>query len=86
MLVTMNGLPVLGEGGSINIEGNTFSVDAKGNVSVDGTLVDTIKIVGFEKPDVLNKMGNSLFTNANNDAVETKVEHTGISQGNILVR
>ena len=81
MLVTMDGLHVLGEGGPINIDGNTFTVDAKGNVSVDGNLVDTIKIVGFQKQDALKKAGNSLFAIADNNTVESKVENTGMSQG-----
>lgn len=81
MLVTMDGLPVMGEGGPINIEGNTFSVDVKGNISVDGSQVDTIKIVGFQKQDALKKTGNSLFEIADKNAVETKAENTGVSQG-----
>ena len=81
MLVTMDGLPVLGEGGPINIEGNTIIVDVKGNISIDGSQVDTIKIVGFQNPDALKKTGNSLFKIADKNAVETKVENTGVSQG-----
>ena len=81
MLVTMDGLSVLGEGGPINIDGNTFTVDAKGNVSVDGNLVDTIKIVGFQKQDALKKTGNSLFAIADNSTVESRFENTGVSQG-----
>ena len=81
MLVTMDGLSVLGEGGSINIDGNTFTVDANGNVEVDGNLVDTIKIVGFQKQDALKKTGNSLFAIADNSAVESKVENIRLSQG-----
>ncbi|MBT8358836.1 MAG: flagellar basal-body rod protein FlgF [Desulfobacterales bacterium] len=81
MLVTMDGLEVLGEGGSINIDGTAFAVDAKGNVSVDGNLVDTIKIVGFEQPDGLKKTGNSLFAIVDNNTVEIKAENTGVSQG-----
>jgi flagellar basal-body rod protein FlgF len=80
-LVTMDGLPVLGEGGPINIDGNTFTVDEKGNISVDGNLVDTIKIVGFQKPDALEKTGNSLFANNGKNSVESKVENVGVSQG-----
>ena len=80
-LVTMDGLPVLGQGGPINIEGNTFTVDVKGNISVDGNLVDTIKIVGFQKQDALEKTGNSLFAIADKNAVERKVENTGVNQG-----
>ena len=81
MLVTMDGLPVLGEGGPINIEGDTFTVGVKGNISVDGNLVDTIKIVGFEKPDALEKTENSLFAIADKNEVESKAENTGVSQG-----
>ena len=81
MLVTMDGLPVLGEGGPINIEGNTIIVDVKGNISIDGSQVDTIKIVGFQNPDALKKTGNSLFKIADKNAVETKAENIGVSQG-----
>ena len=81
MLVTMDGLSVLGEGGSINIDGNTFTVDANGNVEVDGNLVDTIKIVGFQKQDELKKTGNSLFAIYDNNTVESKVENIRLSQG-----
>ncbi len=81
LLVTNDGLSVLGEGGPINIDGNTFVVDAKGNVSVDGNLVDTIKIVEFQKKDALKKTGNSLFAINDNNAVESKVENIGVSQG-----
>jgi len=81
MLVTMDGLPVLGEGGPINIEGDVFTVGVKGNISVDGNLVDTIKIVGFEKPDALKKTGNSLFALADKNEAESKMENTGVSQG-----
>ncbi|MCP4367370.1 MAG: flagellar basal-body rod protein FlgF [Deltaproteobacteria bacterium] len=81
LIVTMDGLSVLGEGGPINIDGNTFVVDAKGNVSVDGNLVDTIKIVEFQKKDALKKTGSSLFAIADNNAVESKVENIGVSQG-----
>lgn len=81
MLVTMDGLPVLGEGGPINIEGDTFTVGVEGNISVDGNLVDTIKIVRFEKPDALEKTENSLFAIADKNEVESKAENTGVSQG-----
>ncbi len=69
-------------GGPINIEGNTFAVDVKGNISVDGNLVDKIKNVGFQKKDALKKTtGNSLFAIADKNAVERRVENTGVSQG-----
>jgi flagellar basal-body rod protein FlgF len=80
-LVTMDGLPVLGEGGPITIEGNAFSVDKKGNISVDGNLVDQIKIVGFEKQDALKKEGNSMFAIFDKNAIGSRVENTAVSQG-----
>ncbi len=81
MLVTMDGLSVMGDGGPINIAGDTFTVDVKGNISVDGNAVDTIKIVEFQKQDALKKTGNSMFAIADNNAVESRVENTGVSQG-----
>lgn len=86
VLVTRNGLPVLGHGGQITIDGTEnphrkakFAVDSRGNVVVDGETVDKLRIVDFADPDSLAKAGDTLFkaTGVQADAVED----VHISQG-----
>ncbi len=81
VLVTQEGLPVLGEGGEIEINGKNFVVDGKGNVSVNGNQVDTIKIVDFPQPYALEKAGNSLFALADPDIAENEAEKVEVRQG-----
>ena len=50
-LVTMDGYPVQGTGGSaIQIQGSQVEIDAKGVVTVDGEQKGTISVVDFDKP------------------------------------
>lgn len=66
ILTTASGLPVMGKGGTIIISGENINVDNEGNLSVDGALIDTLKIVRFEKPEKLTRLGDTLFA-ANDD-------------------
>lgn len=81
LLVTQQGLPVLGERGEIEINGTDFVVDGQGNVAVDGNTVDTIKIVDFPQPYALKKSGNSLFALTDPDIAENKAERVEVRQG-----
>ena len=80
VLVTQEGLSVLGEGGEIKIDGKNIVVDGQGNVSVDGTPVDTIKIVDFPQTYVLEKAGNSLFALTDSSIAENKAEKVEVQQ------
>jgi flagellar basal-body rod protein FlgF len=65
-LVTVDGYPVQGVGGSaIHIQGSLVEIDTKGVITVDGTQAGTISLVDFEKPYSLTKTGNALFVPAN---------------------
>ncbi len=81
VLVTQEGLPVLGEGGNMEINGKNVVIDAEGNVSVDGNPVGTIKIVDFPQPYALNKAGSSLFALADPDIAENEAEEVIVRQG-----
>ena len=64
-LVTVDGYPVQGAGGSaIRIQGNRIEIDAKGGITVDGTQSAAISVLDFEKPYTLTKVGNALFVPA----------------------
>lgn len=69
-LVTVDGFPLQGAGGSaIRIQGSHVEINAKGGVTVDGTLTGAISVVDFEKPYTLTKVGNALFVPADSQAV-----------------
>jgi flagellar basal-body rod protein FlgF len=61
-LVTVDGFPVMGQGGEIRIKGNNAEISSSGVVTVDGAAVGTLNIVDFPKPYNLKKEGGSLFT------------------------
>ena len=81
LLVTQEGLTVLGEGGEIKIDGEDFLVDKEGNISVDGKQVDTLRIVDFAEPRSLEKVGNSLFASVNPTPSEITAEGFTVNQG-----
>jgi flagellar basal-body rod protein FlgF len=60
-LVTPEGHPVLGEGGPIVLEGESFSIGNNGVVMVDGAPIGGLKIVNFQDPGKLEHQGNSLL-------------------------
>ncbi|KAA3617597.1 MAG: flagellar hook basal-body protein [Calditrichaeota bacterium] len=85
VLKNKSNMPVLGEGGWINIlsEFGTPSdvvITERGEVFADGNLLDKIIVADFETPDALQKMGGSLFK-ANERAVEFQVDTPSIKQG-----
>jgi flagellar basal-body rod protein FlgG len=60
-LVTADGYPVQGQGGSIRISGSKVEIDAKGLVRVDGEESGSISVLDFPKPYALKKTGSALF-------------------------
>lgn len=62
-LVTQNGDHVLGESGNkITLTGEHAAVTGTGDVKADGGSVGKLKIVRFDKPQNLVRIGNSLFS------------------------
>jgi len=62
-LVTQQGYPLKGRGGSIKIMGSEINIDREGNITVDGVQIDTLKIVDFKDYSALRKVGDNLFKN-----------------------
>jgi len=62
-LVTMEGLPVLGSVGPIDIPPMTSSIEIlpNGGVVADGVQIDQVRVVGFPNPDRLVRVGTSFF-------------------------
>ena len=62
-LITMEGLPAMGVSGPIDLPPGTLNIDvlSNGAVIADGIEVDQLKIVAFENPSSLQRVGTSYF-------------------------
>ncbi len=60
-LVGTQGLPVLDTSGEITLANAPFSVSALGEVSQNGRVVGTLKLVGFDHPSRLEALGNGTY-------------------------
>jgi flagellar basal-body rod protein FlgF len=66
-LVTEDGNYVLGKSGSkIKLPDGNVNIGEKGDVTVDGNPVDTLKIVSFNNPQALTRAQGCLFTDPGN--------------------
>lgn len=81
VLATQEGLPVLGRGGEIKIEGRNIAIDVEGNISVDGKRVGTMKIIDFQRPYALDKVGDTLFAQSTEEVGEKIAEEVNVNQG-----
>ena len=80
-LVTKDGLPVLGHNGEIYIDGNKVTVDAEGNITVDGKPLDQLLIVKVTNEDKLAKVGHSLFQATSPNKVDMSPDGIQLQQG-----
>lgn len=61
-LVTTEGYKVLGENGYINLADESFAISSNGIITNgSGEVLDNLKVVSFENPETLNKVGNNLM-------------------------
>ena len=80
-LVLESAGPVMGENGPIEVKGK-MEISIDGNVFVNGTLVDRLKIVDFEdKENALRKVGHSMYELADDKAEEIEASGYRIDQG-----
>jgi flagellar basal-body rod protein FlgF len=80
-LVTQNGDYVLGTSGRITISGNDVQIDEKGAIRVDGDTVGTLKVVEFEKPEMLSNAGKGLLLDPSDEAGVKDNENPAIHSG-----
>ncbi|HVO65627.1 MAG TPA: flagellar hook-basal body protein [Syntrophales bacterium] len=82
-LVTLEGNYVLNKSGNkIKIPNGTVQISQKGDISVDGNQIDTLKITNFTNPQALVRIEGCLFADPGNAGVVDK-ENPVISQGHI---
>ena len=64
-MVTADGFPVLGVNGIIQAQGKKVEIDSNGQIIVDGSIADKLKIVDFQNKKELIKSGYNTFATAN---------------------
>lgn len=83
-LTLPSGEPVLGTGGPITIDGQSFSIEPGGAVMVDGLQVDQLKIVDFADATRLMHQGaNLLETPFDMPARAVPAEQIEVAQGHL---
>lgn len=83
-LTTVDGHMVMGDGGPIILEEGKIAVDADGRVSVNGSEVNKVKIVNFEKPYTLTKDQNNMFIGSGEQTAEAyKVLQGAVELSNV---
>ncbi|MCP4296279.1 MAG: flagellar basal-body rod protein FlgF [Proteobacteria bacterium] len=80
-LVTNSGDKVMGQKGPIQFKGKDFSVGSDGTILVDKKLVDVLKIVNFENPENLQRMGNSYWVPSHSSQKMMEMQNFAIDQG-----
>ena len=81
LLVNGEGHAVLGENGSITIEGTDISIGGDGEIEVDGSAVGKLLIVNFKTTAGLEKKGDSLFAYTGPETDEISAEKFEVKQG-----
>jgi flagellar basal-body rod protein FlgF len=87
MLATSQGFPVVGESGRpITLGPGKVHINEGGEVFLDGTRVDRMKIAAFDSPAALEMEGNSLLKASLTQAVkagDAKVQQGYLEQSNV---
>ncbi len=82
-LATLDGRPVLGDGGPIQVSGSEPEITAGGDVvDAEGNVLGRLRVETFEDPRVLAKEGNNLFR-APPDAVGVPAEPVRLVPGSV---
>jgi flagellar basal-body rod protein FlgG len=78
--VDVQGRAVQGDGGSITLPAGLVTVSPDGVISVDGVVIDRLRVVNFDDPQALRKSSGSAFTKSD-AAAEIPVENAVVRQG-----
>ena len=80
-LTTKSGYAIEGDGGPVTITNGDISIAEDGTISVNGNSVGRLKVVNFEKPYLLEKWGDGLFSPSNAGMKPVPVKDPSIVQG-----
>jgi flagellar basal-body rod protein FlgF len=85
-LTSYNGIRVMGSNGPIQLPEGIPQISEAGEVSVNGTAVDTIKVVALKELDKLSKVGESIFkTSEETVATKARVKQGYLEKSNVSV-
>ncbi len=80
LLVNNSGIPVMGQGGEIELEPDAkISISPTGEVIQNGKVVDQLNIVNFERPELLMNEGDNLYSAIPN--MQEKPNQAEVAQG-----
>jgi flagellar basal-body rod protein FlgF len=82
-LVNSEGFAVLGRGGRIQLPPGKVSVSQTGDIQVNGSRVETLKLVDFPDKRQLEKLGNSLFVFTGPGQAEKEPQDLLVRQGSL---
>lgn len=80
-LSTADGNAVMGQGGDIDIDGSRVEISEEGTVAVDGAVIDVLRIVDFERPYQMRKVGGTRFMPAESSVRPQESLNCRIVQG-----
>ena len=80
-LITKAGDRVQGEKGPILIQNKEFAIGSDGSVIVEGNLVDKLKVVKFEQPTRLTKLGHGYWAQGSDKQIPMPQKAPNIAQG-----
>jgi flagellar basal-body rod protein FlgF len=83
VLSTTQGWPVMGQGGEVTINGGRIEISGNGEITVDGDVAGTLRVVAFDDPGQLQKTGDAMFTAPENGAGMRDANDYRITQGAI---
>lgn len=79
-LATAQGYPVIGKGGEIFVTTQTPQIDANGTVTDAAKVVGQIKVVKFDNPQTMARLGNGLYQAGANGVIANDAD-INIRQG-----
>ncbi len=80
-LITPEGDRVQGEKGPILVKNREFSVGQEGTIMIDRQRVDKLKIMKFEQPDRLTKLGKGYWVPGSDRQVPIAMKNPQVHQG-----
>ena len=83
IMVTQEGMPVLGQNGTIRIQGNDFTVSGDGTIQVDGTEIDKLRLADFPRPYPFAGNSGTLFYPTTTEIQEQSAKGVVVRQGQL---
>ena len=85
-LATQDNIKVLGDGGTIALEGNKIEISSSGEVFADGISVGTIKVVDFEDRNKLQRVdGGYYYSKEAGQEIEADINQGYLEASNVDV-